>query len=276
MFWKGLITDIEKINELQAHIVGHMRVQKVIKFVRIKKMASMGIFLLFFPYLVCRYIIARVFLFYSQTAWKVWCSRFIRHYFGVYFYFQGVIHYKATPLPKTLEPGTLILMPRINAFAPIYTYRLFKTPLIMPLAPGLMTPKGFPFLPGNLAPRLLQYVSYPDQRPDNHAFHVTQLLAAGHSVIAYVNEGFADPGTSDSITFYKAIKTLLQYHGPTYFFHLGGMEKYIFATYFTHILVKCDLIKKEALFEGVSTNDYPEKLDRMAEFYNFLDFKYIS
>ena len=95
---------------------------------------SFKLFYLLFPYFLFVSIGLHFLRFLMPRQGKILISKFLRHYFKLYFMIKGITFGFVRELPqKTVHRPQLILGIRQHIFGSLLTYTMFDYPLIVPL-----------------------------------------------------------------------------------------------------------------------------------------------
>jgi hypothetical protein len=140
----------------------------------------------------------------------------LRRYLQRFFYRKGIKKIFLTP-PIDLQPGSLILMPRLTLpLTPLFYYQLFTTPIIIPVSEPLYHYRG--------VKSLIKRIAYPDGPLKQQKDHIIALLKKGYRVIFYLNPDYIDPMIHNRLYIDPLIKELISIAQETYVLNGSDLE----------------------------------------------------
>ncbi|MFC1771379.1 hypothetical protein ACFLZV_05790 [Candidatus Margulisiibacteriota bacterium] len=234
-----------------------------------KRIVSYLLFTILWPYLVFLRILLAISSLFSRQTWALNASRFLRHYFKIYFKFKGINPVMTTDIPFKKKKPMIIFTIRRDDTLPVFFYKLFPYPIIIPLVKKFRSTNAIHFFPFRMK-KLFETISYPDINLGQNLKNIQEMLAEGYSVLVHINQHYLDPISMRTITFYKAFESLLQEDADIYFMHARESRQLKFAALLSPVLITIDITKKEELLNEIDQNDQKCVLDRIATFFGFL------
>lgn len=123
------------------------------------------------------------------TFAKIISAKIFRYHAKFYFYCLGLISDNQKFNHQALEPGTLLLTTRENAWKALFLFSQRKQLMIVPTEFGFFEKFTKKQIMWRMMARCFKTVSYPDQIFEKQASRLQQLLDKGYVVLSYLNEG---------------------------------------------------------------------------------------
>jgi len=231
------------------------------------KRQSMRMFSYLYPYLLILYLLVQASRLISRSLSDRLTVYFLKHYANLYFSYRGIHSLYGEDFNTKLDKPSLIFTTRHHIFSSFYAFKMFKTPVIIPLHESFYRSRLVPYIPFPTMGSLFKKISYPDQHITYNVDRIKSILEAGHSVVVYINESYTDEVHYNMLYVGKEVFDLLKLDVPTYFLCAGDMHQYAISTISTPLLVTLALKEKNDLFNDIETKDDQHMAARICEFF---------
>ena len=218
------------------------------------------------PWLVIRFLIFKV-LFKLKKHRQV--RQYLKNYFKTYFYWQGLSDYQVFPLKQHFSKPTLIFAVRSTELLTPFLLTQFGNHVSLPVDNELERfPLNF-FTPYLKFGKMMSVMGHADQELPKSLDDIKVNLEKNIPTIVYINPGFASPTTTETLTLFNEVLSLLELDIACYFLKVKEFETYHVSSLASPILPSLHMVSKEELFRYNITTSDKEKLENIAFFFEF-------